>query len=439
MKYFVMVTILAACCISFSRSNQNQFPFLNACSEKEQQESLFGYKLANANLNGSPLPLCQKEQEATLSKLGFLLPFTNSIFRSFILGKMLDQNNPLGRGISELIRQKDLAALQILSQLNYVIPNSSGSNKNDFLIKGPWSLFLSSSELNCSIEKDCRLKKVLTRNQEKLFALQKKTILSLDKLKASAPPLENGRLKEGHEGSVEARWFNAAEQAKLILEFNPHRIQLSQSDLIWLEYLKNLYDETVSPMFSGANSKILTTMIRADDTPDLVMSVLDSVQREDFLESWLGGTQHSYITAETSMSPLRNLMGPKSQRIIFWPWIFGHKGDTLEIDMSATRLSYLIDGNGVPKAIEVIARDYFSSRNPESRDGWDAFLFEKKWGRWLPATHVHKFTVQEFCLRCHSDSNQRMSPFPHNLTTPFDLQKVGYKTPSVIEALMKYK
>lgn len=247
--------------------------------------------------------------------------------------------------------------------------------------------------------------------------------------------LEAGKIRKADEFAPEARSFEVVETASRILELDPELNKFSSSDKNRILAFKKIYDESISEFYVGRNA--LTKEIYFI-SPYEKVSIDQVIRTESFLENWGGGIGLSLIRAETSLSPLRGLIGPGARRINFWPINFKQGG--LPVSLEAMRISYMLNAAGIPQAVEIIGRDMRKyNESSSANEGWEPFVYEKVWGRWFPIHSIGKTPVRDFCMRCHTTAKFQFSPFPRNVSSEEMFKGIGYKHDGMIKEFFKYK
>lgn len=257
-------------------------------------------------------------------------------------------------------------------------------------------------------------------------------------------PLVDGRIPEGSIGSKAEHFFGLVEKANLIVELDASLSIFNEAEKNKILVLNGIYNRTTDPYFADRN--LLTKNIflnLADNKLGKFQKVsVDKMVRFEIFQrsdSFSGGPTETHITAETSMSPLRAVLGPGSSRVVFWPWDWRDQSSGNFNVLSSVRVSEMVDASGVIRAIEVIARDASFESGPDLNAGWEPFVFEQKWGRWFPVTTVKGMKIENFCIRCHVTQDGRFSPYPQNVRDPETFKKIGYLNDKIIDKIMQYR
>ena len=251
--------------------------------------------------------------------------------------------------------------------------------------------------------------------------------------------IEDFIVKRGEEGFFEAKSFEITELSHRIVEIDPSLSNFDSEAKEKIRKFDEVYRRTMNSFYSGSNLK--TKTIEVETGWGDRRTIDDLVRANGFLPFinswWSGGKSFADISSDTSRSPLKELIGPGATREIFWP---GTPTTDPVIRLDAARFSVLKEASGKIKAIEVIARNTRKFEySTELFKGWEPFLYEKVWGRWIPMKEIRGMPVKTFCIQCHQTSTGEFSPFPTNLDSDEDLRNVGYKNESIIHELMKFK
>lgn len=249
----------------------------------------------------------------------------------------------------------------------------------------------------------------------------------------------NEQIPEGPVGSPEEKSFSVVEKANFILKLDPSLKNFNSLEQSRIQYLSALYKNTTRRFYEGRNGLTETMQVRfsQDNNSSALYTSLDQIIRsEKFLDlnSFAGGLQFARVTDQTSLSPLKAIFGPGSRRLIFWPAFYGQP-----FDLSATRISAMVDQKGEVLAIEAIARDIVVADKSDLHTGWEPFVYEKRWGRWFPSTHVRNMPIENFCMRCHVSGDGRFSPYPKNVPDELTFKKIGFLNDRHIQEIMKFK
>jgi hypothetical protein len=142
------------------------------------------------------------------------------------------------------------------------------------------------------------------------------------------------------------------------------------------------------------------------------------------------------ITGATSRSPLRKILGPKSERRISWsaydPYRYPTSAMELDLDRIRIATNYAVVGRKrIAKSLEVMVRQDTT---------WKGFYFERVNGEWLPSRTFDGQPIETACMRCHASEKSpgELSPRPLFLKSKEDFKKVGYLNEALIERLLEY-
>lgn len=409
----------------------------SACSASEIYRTNKNLKFVDPSL-ASKISKCPDDQTAQLRLLGFTNSVNNTSLRLFLLKELIENKSRLAKGIYALVKLNTEAAKRTLFEISQLQYGDVELGSAVRIVNSPIKLLG-----NVGLSGSCH-------HQDFACALTKHVNFALDEIRNEQKRLWKSvsAFDENIMGALEAQSFAAIEAAYLIELYRPSLDIFTSTDSAKIRRLSVTYQKTTSQMYSGDNRRLRELSVFTLGNclyqgSCIVDRPLDDFILNDFAKSngfhpndWFGGRDFSNITGHTSKSPLRSLYGVNARREVFWPW---HRINEPQTDLNSTRVSVIYDENNEPKLIEVIARDYLSADAESKNDGWLPFVYEKKWGRWLPVTEINNVPVKKFCISCHSTSDNRFSPYPSNLKTAEDFLDVGYLDKKQIELFLEFR